>query len=136
MKLYWLLLGVLSVWRITHLLQAEDGPWRIVFRLRRFAGDTFWGELLDCFYCLSLWIAAPFALELGAGWKERLMLWPALSGASILLERSTAARVAEFSEDISESLQKEENNHVVLWQSKNDTQVGHSRAPAAFLKDT
>jgi hypothetical protein len=91
MRLYWFLLGVLCVWRLTHLLQAEDGPWDLARRLRRAAGDGegFWGRLLDCFYCLSLWIAAPFAWILGAGLGERLLLWPALSAGAILLLRAT-----------------------------------------------
>ena len=38
MRFYSFLLGILSVWRITHLLQAEDGPWAVVVRLRRRAG--------------------------------------------------------------------------------------------------
>lgn len=87
MKFYWLALGALAVWRITHLLNAEDGPREIFVRLRRLAGDGFWGDLLDCFYCLSLWIAVPFACGLGDGWKERLLLWPALSASSIVIER-------------------------------------------------
>ncbi len=91
MELYWLVLGVLGVWRLTHLLFAEDGPWEVVIRLRRRAGTGFWGSLLDCFYCLSLWVAAPFALLLGSGWKERLLLWPALSAGAILVERVNAS---------------------------------------------
>ena len=87
MKFYWLILGVLAVWRITHLLNAEDGPRDLFVWLRRRAGDGFWSGLLDCFYCLSLWIAAPFAWELGESWKERLLLWPALSAGSIVIER-------------------------------------------------
>lgn len=90
MQFYLLILGALGVWRITHLLAAEDGPWDLLVRLRRRAGEGFWGELLDCFYCLSLWISAPFAVLLGSSWPERLLLWPALSGAAILLERATA----------------------------------------------
>jgi hypothetical protein len=90
MTFYWLVVGILCVWRVTHLLNAEDGPWRLVVRLRQRAGDGFWGELLDCFYCLSLWVAAPLAIVLGSGAKERLLLWPALSAAAILLERLTA----------------------------------------------
>ena len=90
MTVYWLVLGILCVWRVTHLLNAEDGPWDLLVRLRRGVGNGFWGGLLDCFYCLSLWVAAPFALLLGQGWKERLLLWPALSGAACLLERATA----------------------------------------------
>jgi hypothetical protein len=93
MRFYWLTLAILAVWRITHLLQAEDGPWKLVARLRRSVGDGFVGQLLDCFYCLSLWIAAPFAWWVGESWKERLFLWPALSGGAVLLERVTHRRL-------------------------------------------
>lgn len=89
-KFYWLVLGALSVWRVTHLLNAEDGPWQAVVRLRRLAGSGFWGDLMDCFLCLSLWVSAPLALALGDSWKERLLLWPALSAGAILLQRATA----------------------------------------------
>ena len=89
MRFYWLLLGVLCVWRITHLLQAEDGPWDAFVRLRRVAGTGFWGRLLDCFYCLSLWISVPFAVVLGTTIAERILLWPALSAGAIVLERVT-----------------------------------------------
>jgi len=87
MRFYWFLLGVLSVWRLTHLLFAEDGPWDLMVRMRGRAGEGFWGRLLDCFYCLSVWIALPVALAVGEEWKQRLFLWPALSGGAILLER-------------------------------------------------
>jgi hypothetical protein len=89
MRFYRLLLGILSVWRITHLLQAEDGPWDVVVRLRRGAGEGVWGQMLDCFYCLSVWVAAPYAILLGQKPGERLLLWPALSAGAILLERAT-----------------------------------------------
>src|SRR5215813_12454646 len=94
----------LAVWRITHLLNAEDGPWQKVARLRRKAGAGFWGELLDCFYCLSLWVAAPFAYFLSTAWRERAMLWLALSAGAILLQRITSRTVdwnspAIFKED-------------------------------------
>ena len=81
-----LVLGSLCVWRITHLLQAEDGPWQVIARLRRALGSGFWGELLDCFYCLSLWISAPFALMMGSDVGEKILFWPALSAGAILLE--------------------------------------------------
>lgn len=87
LQFYWLVLGVLSVWRVTHLLNAEDGPWNLVVRLRLWAGTSFWAGLLDCFNCLSLWIAAPVAYVIGSRSKERFFLWLALSGAAILLER-------------------------------------------------
>src|ERR1700722_4089432 len=90
MRFYWLILAILGVWRITHLLQAEDGPWSLVARFRRSLRDSLLGQLLNSFYCLSFWITIPFALVVGASWKERLLLWPAVSGGAVLLERATA----------------------------------------------
>ena len=89
MDFYEFILGTLAVWRITHLLQAEDGPWDVVVHLRHRAGTGFWGQLLDCFYCLSVWIAAPFAIYLGKTWSRKVLLWLALSAGAILLERAT-----------------------------------------------
>jgi hypothetical protein len=84
-----LTIAVLATWRLTHLLWGEDGPWSVFARLRRAAGDGFFGQLLDCFYCLSLWIAAPIAWWTGIDWIERGLLWLAFSGGAILLERAT-----------------------------------------------
>ena len=113
MRFYWLLLGILGVWRTTHLLHAEDGPWKLLAKLRALPGRTLLGQLFDCFYCLSLWIAAPFAWLIGEGWKERLLLWPAFSGAAILLERVSArdhsSPPAIYFED-PEKQEKEESN--------------------------
>jgi len=92
MKAYELFLATLCVWRITHLLQAEDGPWDLVVRLRRAVGEGFVGRLLDCFYCLSLWVSAPFALGFGESWRERLLLWPSFSALAIFLERLPGPR--------------------------------------------
>lgn len=125
MHFYWLLLAVLSAWRITHLLQAEDGPWELMARLRRRAGASFWGELLDCFYCLSLWIAAPLAFVIGENWRERLLLWPALSAGAILLERISRREAATPSTVYFED---QENEHVLLRQKERTDQT-----PAANL---
>ena len=92
MRFYRLLLGALFVWRITHLLIAEDGPWDMATRLRRTVGEGYIGGMLDCFYCLSLWISAPLAILLGEKPGERILLLPALSAAAILLERVTENR--------------------------------------------
>ena len=86
---YRLALGTLCVWRVTHLLHAEDGPWDLVVGLRRAAGNGMFGRMLDCFYCLSVWVAVPFALLLGESWREQLLLIPALSASAILVNRAT-----------------------------------------------
>ena len=92
MKFYWLTLGTLAVWRVTHFLQAEDGPWEVVVRLRLAVGNNFVGNLIDCFYCLSLWVSAPFAWRLGESWGERVLLWLSFSAGASLLEKFSSPR--------------------------------------------
>lgn len=102
-EFYRIVVGILCVWRITHLFQAEDGPFDVIVRIRKAAGDTFWGRLLDCFYCLSLWVSLPFGWLLGQTAIERALLWPALSAGAILLERLSSRSglqpTAHFMED-------------------------------------
>lgn len=88
-RFYWLLLGTLAAWRMTHLLNAEDGPWDLLVRLRRLVGAIRLGPLVDCFACLSVWVAAPLAWWVGESWKEVMLLWPAMSAGAILIERVT-----------------------------------------------
>ena len=78
------LLCTLAVWRISHLLAQEDGPFDLVFRLRK-VGQGFFGALLDCFLCLSLWIALPFALLSADTSIDRIVAWLALSGGASIL---------------------------------------------------
>ena len=94
-------LAVLAVWRVTHLFHAEDGPFNLLARFRQRVGKNMLGDLLDCFYCLSLWMAAPFAYYLGTKPSEQLLLWLALSGGASLLERATGGtgEVTYFEEE-------------------------------------
>jgi len=103
MRFYWLALGILCVWRMTHLCVAEDGPWDLMVRLRNALRPGFWQKVLTCFYCLSLWVALPLALWIGESWVERVLLWPALSAGAILLERATATGPAIYHEEPEDS---------------------------------
>ncbi|UWZ85404.1 DUF1360 domain-containing protein [Occallatibacter riparius] len=82
-------MAVLATWRVTHLLAEEDGPADLVVRFRKLLGDSFVGRMMDCFYCLSVWIAAPAALFITRRPLEWFMNWLALSGGACLLERLT-----------------------------------------------
>lgn len=90
MELFYFILLSLTAWRLTHLLGKEDGPFDLVFRLRKKAGTGFFGKLLDCFYCLSIWIALPLGIWEGNTLWEKLLYWIALSGAACLLEQATS----------------------------------------------
>jgi hypothetical protein len=80
-------LAVLATWRVTHLLANEDGPADLIFRFRALLGQSLAGRLMDCFNCLSLWIAAPAALFVSRRPMEWLFTGLALSGGASLLER-------------------------------------------------
>jgi len=86
------LVGALATWRITHLLVEEDGPADLVVRLRRGAGDGWVGRAMDCFYCLSIWTAAPVAAAVARRPREAPLTWLALSGAACFIESATTEK--------------------------------------------
>lgn len=88
------MLAALATWRLATLLAHDDGPWDAMLRLRRAAGDGQFGRMLDCFRCVSLWVAAPLAFAVGRSPLEWLLAWLALSGAACLLERLGGAPLA------------------------------------------
>jgi len=69
------------------MLTAEDGPLDLFVHVRRFLGEGFLGNLMDCFSCLSIWVSAPAAALIATDWKEGIFMWLAMSGGAILLER-------------------------------------------------
>jgi hypothetical protein len=86
----WVVVSLLAVWRATHLLHAESGPWDAIGALRRGAARVGAGAVFDCFYCLSLWVALPFAAIASDDWIHGATLWLALSGGAILAHRLTS----------------------------------------------
>lgn len=96
---------ILANWRLTHLFSKEDGPFDMIYRLRIAAGSGFWGKLLDCFYCTSVWVSLPFGLYAGKDVTEKLIYWAAFSGAACLLEQMTSQQqtnkniLPDFKED-------------------------------------
>jgi hypothetical protein len=74
---------------VTHLIAEEDGPANAIVRVRARLGTSLAGELMDCFYCLSIWVAAPVTLTVTRRPREAVGTWLALSGAACLLERAT-----------------------------------------------
>lgn len=91
-------LATLATWRVTHLLAEEDGPANAVVRIRARLGSGPAGELMDCFYCLSAWTAAPFALAVVRRPRDAPLAWLALSGAACLLEQATGQARAPWSQ--------------------------------------
>jgi hypothetical protein len=102
-----LIVYALAVFRVTHLLAAERGPFDVFDWLRAKAGvyyrfelgqqgqqptyireaDGFWGELMNCPLCLSGWVAAP--VMIGYLLKSKLLdavaSWLAIWGLVVAL---------------------------------------------------
>lgn len=81
-------LAVLATWRVSHLVAHEDGPGGIVAHLRRGVKYDAVGQMLDCVYCLSVWIAAPVALWITTRPLDWVFTTLAISGAVSLIERA------------------------------------------------
>jgi len=78
--------AVLATWRVAHLLAREDGPGDVLVSLRRRVSGGL-GRMLDCVYCLSLWVSAPIALWVTRDPLDWLVSMLAISGGACLLER-------------------------------------------------
>ena len=76
----------LAVWRLTRLLHAEAGPGDVLGAFRRRIAPTALGGVIGCFFCLSLWTAAPGAALIATGWRDGVLLWLALSAIAIGFE--------------------------------------------------
>jgi hypothetical protein len=63
-------IGFMAVWRLSSLIVQEKGPFNIFVKIRKLAKiehddtgevvsspDTFWGGLLSCVWCSSVWIS-------------------------------------------------------------------------------
>jgi hypothetical protein len=81
------LVAALATWRVTHLIVYEDGPWDVIARLRSRAGSGFFGRLMDCFYCTSIWAAAAATALLAPAPRDWVLVWLAISGAACLVHR-------------------------------------------------
>jgi len=84
-----LILAALATYRITRLVVNEAGPGDIFIKLRDAVRDKegngwrFLFDLINCEYCISVWIAALLAVfVIAGGWFGTwLLVWLGLAGA-------------------------------------------------------
>lgn len=87
-----IILGSLAVWRVTHMLFDELGPFGAFARFRAWTAtkdETVGGiaDLFDCFLCLSVWVGAIASLFISNTLKEFILNTLALSASAILINR-------------------------------------------------
>jgi hypothetical protein len=77
------------VWRVTHLITAEDGPFDLILKFRKLLGNSFLGKLMDCFYCASVWVGLAAVLCISRNWVDILILTFYYSGTAVIIEKLT-----------------------------------------------
>ncbi|MFN0108769.1 MAG: hypothetical protein ACKVZH_07940 [Blastocatellia bacterium] len=121
-------IAILATWRITHLLAKEDGPAYIIARIRALLGDGLLGQLMDCFKCLSMWVALPITLLLFQpwhnwhNWMDCFLGWFAISGAACLLEQLGQQSV--IIQPIPQMTEGDHNNGLLWTETTVSQQIG------------
>ncbi len=92
-------LCLLACWRLSELLANEDGPADLFVRLRSFFGHGALARLMDCFQCVSVWVAAPLGYYLVGFSHDWPVAWLAISGGACLLERLFPHSIAKIEFD-------------------------------------
>ena len=92
--IFYFLLSVFAVYRLTRMIANETGPFDVFTRLRHFLEyradkEKFFFKLIDCFYCLSVWISFPFAFFMADGVLFIFLYWMAISGAACAIYTQT-----------------------------------------------
>jgi len=123
-------LAVLATWRVSHLIAREDGPADVMYRIRRSMGAGFWGQLLDCFQCVSLWVAAATTFFVATRPLMWVVSWLAISGGACLLERWSAREPAPAPPVVIEKFASAEESHGML-----RTETGGAGAGASSRAD-
>ncbi len=90
-----IIVSILATWRLTYMLQEEDGPWAVFARLQAWMAnkerDSKPGSIYQgffCFYCLSMWVAAIFTAivcEVQGSYAVAAIYWFGLSAGAVLV---------------------------------------------------
>src|SRR5262249_8254697 len=110
-------LAALATWRAAHLISREDGPFDMVRRIRAALPGRRVG-MMDCFGCMSLWVAVVIAFFVTLRPADFLIVVLALSGLAMLLDSLSAAPLVV--EKISE-MQGESANGLLQADTTSDT---------------
>ena len=86
-SLVWLVVTWLVVWRVTALLVRDRGPFDVMARLRHALAKRGLHQLILCFHCTAVWVAA-LATAVLYEWRwAAVPVAVALAGAASVAER-------------------------------------------------
>lgn len=94
------IVAALATWRISHMLLYENGPFRLLRRLRVMLGVTYYDddgsdvsssryEITICIWCLSVWVGAAVGSLwlLAPVWAFWIVLPYALSAVAVMISQ-------------------------------------------------
>lgn len=81
------LAALLGVYRLSHMIAMEDGPFDVFANLRDRAGQATWiGRGLHCPLCISFWLSLPMAWVIAVP-PSLTLTWLGLAGGCLVLHR-------------------------------------------------
>jgi hypothetical protein len=104
MDLLRVVVAALATWRLTQFLVIDDGPWDVVWRIRKSLGryafvataadpriseiSSGFGRFLECAHCVGKWVAVGMAVLVlwPSQWGDLFILAWGLAGAQSLVE--------------------------------------------------
>lgn len=97
------LLATLACYRVVQLVVFDDGPFRLMDRIRVGVGcyeygedsqpQTILGRLLSCPYCVGMWMAIPLAFIVAERMSWEIGLWwLAVAGGQAFLENVSSRK--------------------------------------------
>lgn len=86
------LLALLGIYRLSHMIAMEDGPFDVFAGLRDRAGQRDWvGRGLHCPLCISFWLALSMSGWLALAdlmlWQLFWLVWLGIAGGCLVLHR-------------------------------------------------
>jgi len=85
---FWLVVSILTVWRLSTLLCYEAGPFNLLIKLRQALYRVRLGGLIDCFHCTAFWISIFVTIALYKFSSAVLFLAPATAGGASIIEKA------------------------------------------------
>jgi hypothetical protein len=92
---FWFVVLVFAVYRLSHLIAKDDGPWRFIHGIRelvlnKYGYDSWQADGIHCTLCLSIWFSIPAAFCMK---PENIVIgfvyWMAIACGALIIERLT-----------------------------------------------
>jgi hypothetical protein len=84
---FWLLISVLTVWRLTTLLCYQAGPFNLMSKIRLLLYRLKLGSLIECFHCTAMWFALITTLAVYKISGASFFLVFAIAGGASIIEK-------------------------------------------------